>query len=218
MFDILSALLSVVLYVLQALGLQTIAKRRGIRHGWLAWLPLGDLWILACIADDYAGRTGAKWKRLRIPTVLLAAVAMILAVVLLVGTFFTVQLTAGQVLTQEEMLTLFGLELSDSVSGLYDSGEALTREEVMDKAAEQMSDEQALLLFVGMMFCLAGTMVMMPVQLCAVAAEYFCLYRLFESCDPATKFMNMIFAILGARSLAIFFCRNKDLGLPEKTC
>ena len=40
-------------YVLQSLGMYTIAKRRGIRHPWLSWLPVGDVWILGSISDQY---------------------------------------------------------------------------------------------------------------------------------------------------------------------
>jgi hypothetical protein len=31
----------------------TIAKRRGIRHPWLSWLPIGNTWILGSISDQY---------------------------------------------------------------------------------------------------------------------------------------------------------------------
>ncbi len=40
-------------YVLRALGLYTIAKRRGINHPWMSWVPVLDLWIVGCISDQY---------------------------------------------------------------------------------------------------------------------------------------------------------------------
>lgn len=45
--------LGIALYILRALGLYTIAQRRGIRHPWMAWLPLTDMWILGSISDQY---------------------------------------------------------------------------------------------------------------------------------------------------------------------
>lgn len=48
-----SLLISIASYVLTGLGLHTAAKRRGIRYPWLAWIPLGQLWILGRIADHY---------------------------------------------------------------------------------------------------------------------------------------------------------------------
>ena len=40
-------------YVLYASGLYTIAKRRGIHHAWLAWIPIGMEWLLGSISDQY---------------------------------------------------------------------------------------------------------------------------------------------------------------------
>ena len=44
---------AVALYIFQALGLYTIAVRRGIRNPWLAWLPVTDMWLLGSISDQY---------------------------------------------------------------------------------------------------------------------------------------------------------------------
>ena len=48
-----SFLLSVGTYVLTALGLYTIAQRRGINKPWLAWIPVVNVWTLGCISDQY---------------------------------------------------------------------------------------------------------------------------------------------------------------------
>ena len=40
-------------YVLQSLGTYTIAKRRGINHPWMSWVPVLNLWVLGCISDQY---------------------------------------------------------------------------------------------------------------------------------------------------------------------
>lgn len=44
---------SLVMYVLNAVGIYRIAKRRGIHHPWLAWVPIGGSWVLGSIADQY---------------------------------------------------------------------------------------------------------------------------------------------------------------------
>lgn len=49
----MSALFFVIAYCFQSKGLSSIARRRGIEKPWLAWLPLGNLWILGCISDQY---------------------------------------------------------------------------------------------------------------------------------------------------------------------
>ena len=45
--------LGVLGYVFRALSLYTIAKRRGIINPWLAWIPIGEAWILGSISDQY---------------------------------------------------------------------------------------------------------------------------------------------------------------------
>ena len=50
---IFTSLISIAFYVLQAIALQSIAKNRGIENGWLAWIPVGNVYILGAIADDY---------------------------------------------------------------------------------------------------------------------------------------------------------------------
>jgi len=50
---LLVMLFSLTCYILQSLGLYGVAKRRGIRRPWLAWLPVGNMWILGSISDQY---------------------------------------------------------------------------------------------------------------------------------------------------------------------
>ena len=45
--------LGIACYVLNCLGLYTIAKRRGIRKPWLAWIPGATYWIVGSISDQY---------------------------------------------------------------------------------------------------------------------------------------------------------------------
>lgn len=52
-FYLLMLLYSVVSYVLYSLGTYTLAKRRGIHHPWLAWVPVANLWVLGSISDQY---------------------------------------------------------------------------------------------------------------------------------------------------------------------
>lgn len=44
---------SLISYVLGAVGMYRIAKRRGIHHAWLAWIPVGSNWLLGSISDHY---------------------------------------------------------------------------------------------------------------------------------------------------------------------
>lgn len=44
---------ALLLYVFQSVSLYTIASRRGIRYPGLAWVPIGNSWILGSISDQY---------------------------------------------------------------------------------------------------------------------------------------------------------------------
>lgn len=64
------ALINAVFYflphILMAISLFSIARRRGLPHPWVAWVPFANYWTLGCIADDYRelkmGRKAAKRK------------------------------------------------------------------------------------------------------------------------------------------------------------
>lgn len=53
LFYLLIFAFAVVSYIFTALGMYTIARRRGIHHAWLAWIPIGDYWLLGSISDQY---------------------------------------------------------------------------------------------------------------------------------------------------------------------
>ena len=66
LFVILAALaFSIASYVLHSLGLYSIAERRGIRNSWLAWIPIGRLWLLGSISDQFQYLVKGKIKNRR---------------------------------------------------------------------------------------------------------------------------------------------------------
>lgn len=46
-------LVSLVTYIFGSIGLYTIARSRGLRHAWLAWIPIADSWVLGSVSDQY---------------------------------------------------------------------------------------------------------------------------------------------------------------------
>ena len=65
-----SVLLGIAGYVLTALALYTLAKRRGINHPWLSWVPVANSWIIGSLSDQYRyvvkGENRSKRKSLLI--------------------------------------------------------------------------------------------------------------------------------------------------------
>ena len=68
--------LNIATYVLGAIALYTLAKNRGLRHGWLAWIPVANCWILGSLSDQYRyvvrGEVRVKRKSLLILSIILS--------------------------------------------------------------------------------------------------------------------------------------------------
>ena len=95
---LVSLAFSVVSYVLHSLGLYTIANRRKIRNSWLAWIPVGNLWVLGSVSDQFQYVAKGKVKNRRIQLVLLSVGLVALYIVwliCLVGMLFTGAMAAG---------------------------------------------------------------------------------------------------------------------------
>ena len=80
---LLTLVFAVVSYVLSSLAVYTVAKRRGIRHSWLSWLPVGNMWILSSISDQYQYLVKGKNKSRR--KILLGIMIALLAMGLPMG-------------------------------------------------------------------------------------------------------------------------------------
>ena len=40
-------------YVLRSWGVYSVAKNRGLKHAWFAWVPVLDHYLLGCVSDQY---------------------------------------------------------------------------------------------------------------------------------------------------------------------
>lgn len=107
-----TSVLSIVMYVLMALGLYTIAKRRGINHAWMSWVPVLDLWILGCISDQYRyvvkGQTKSKRKTLIVLSIILAVIYLVFFALCGVVIFQAVGAASGGMSESEMLEKLLG--------------------------------------------------------------------------------------------------------------
>ncbi len=78
-----SFVVNIATYVLTALALYTIAKRRGLNNPWLAWIPVADAWLLGSISDQYRyvkkGEYKSKRKILLILSILSVVCGLVMA-------------------------------------------------------------------------------------------------------------------------------------------
>ena len=96
-------------YVLQAVSMYTIAKRRGIHHSWLAWLPVGDMWLLGSISDQYQYVAKGRVRNRRKTLLGLTAAMFALMLLLLVA---AVMMVVSEVVSYDAGEMLMGSSLA----------------------------------------------------------------------------------------------------------
>lgn len=107
--------ISVGAYVLQSLGTYTIAKRRGIKHPWLSWIPVGSSWILGCISDQYryVAKGQVKNKRKSLLVLDLLVVVLFVLIYVLLGALLV------QVITYDDTMFAVDHALEMSMLGTF---------------------------------------------------------------------------------------------------
>ena len=79
-----SGLFGIAAYILTALAIYTISRRRGLNKPWLAWIPVINCWLLGSLSDQYQyvvkGENKSKRKWLLVLNVLQSVLVLVLAV------------------------------------------------------------------------------------------------------------------------------------------
>ena len=94
-FYLVILVFGIVSYVLSSIGTYTIAKRRGIHHPWLAWIPVANTWILGSISDQYQYVTKGKVRSRRKLLLILNIIMAVLPGVMSIFTTITTAMTMG---------------------------------------------------------------------------------------------------------------------------
>ena len=102
-----SFLINVAAYVLTALAIYAVANRRGLKHPWLAWIPVANVWLVGSISDQYRyvvkGENRSKRKILLILQIL-AAVGGIVIFCLGIGVAVSAVSGAIRNVSEEQLL------------------------------------------------------------------------------------------------------------------
>ena len=192
----LTSIISLAGYIMLALGLYTIAKRRGIRNSWLAWIPFGQSWMLGCISDQYQYVAQGKQKSKR---------KVLLWLEILTG--------AASVITIISLASV----LFSSLSGMDWGNIAYYGEEyIYENMYNNMSEDQLMQMVSSLMGTLGLSFVLLGLAIALAIIKYMALYDLFRSCDPGNATMFTVLSIfLGGvvMGIAVLVDRNKDLGM-----
>ena len=84
-----TGLFGIASYILTALAIYTISRRRGLNKPWLAWVPVVNCWLLGSLSDQYQyvvkGENKSKRKWLITLNVLKAALWLMLIILAIVA-------------------------------------------------------------------------------------------------------------------------------------
>jgi len=182
---------SIAAYVLMAIGMYTIAKRRGIHNPWLAWIPFGSSWMLGCISDQYRYVAKGEEKSKRKVLLTLDIITTVVSVVTLVLLFF------GLIRMLMRM---------DGFEAALESGSGLDDAYIYEVFAPLMGSVVLSLIMLGLGIAMAVVRIM-------------ALHDLFASCTPENATIFTVLSVfLGGllQSILIFASRNKEEGMPPR--
>lgn len=203
----IASIVAIVAYILGSLGFYTIASRRGIKHAWLAWVPVANAWLLGSISDQYQSARLGKRKNKKIALLVLnivyglsVAVMVVLCVTLII-----------------QMIALDGgLDFNEQVGEeVYnDAYVEMLPDDFYESEGEELPPE-----LMGTMFGFLGAyLVLLASFIPMMIVQYMALYDVFRSCDPDSSVLYLVLSIfLGISSFLVFACRDKDFGMPRMT-
>lgn len=82
---VFAAVFGIISYILQSKSMYTIAKRRGIHHPWLAWVPVGNMWMLGCISDQFRALSYGQHTNRRRTLMVLDILVLVILIPLIIA-------------------------------------------------------------------------------------------------------------------------------------
>ena len=192
--------LGLLVYILQAWALYTIAERRGIKKPWLAWIPVVNVWILGSISDQYqyVVKKQVKNKRKVLLGINIAIAVLVVIFVVALLCFFV-------------SLAMMGISME-----LFSSGN-MPNSYIEPSTLNAFSDEIGVLLLI----CLTA-FPMLVLAIVQAVFTYMALYDVYRSCDPKNSTVYTVLSIVGnfvidgVCCIFLMLCKEKDLGMPPK--
>lgn len=135
-------------YIFRSLGLYTMAKNRGIKNPWLAWIPVGNYWIAGSIADQYRYVAKGEIKNRRKILLALGIVPMVVSSVSSAMGEFVAFMDEETLLMLTGFMFLFGLVNAVASIAIY----VFWQIAMYDLYTSCDPDKNVLLLVLGIIF------------------------------------------------------------------
>ena len=176
-------------YILMALGLYAIAKKRDLKNPWLAWIPVADLWLLGCISDQYRYVTKGQERNRR--KVMLG-------------------LAIAELATTPVVTVLLGVGVIGLIATVFSGSLAATGTGIIAMLVVLVL---CLLLFLG----LAVVSVVLQVHRCCALYDLFCSCE--SKHKTLYSVLSIVASCLGIHlvpAILVFICREKEEGMPPR--
>jgi len=102
-------LIGIVNYVLMSLGLMKMAQNAEIENPWLAWVPVGNLWIMGKLIKTIELGSN-KWEQAELILVIAAAGSILLGAIPVVGSIVSIALTVLMILVMYKIYKMYASE------------------------------------------------------------------------------------------------------------
>ena len=195
------SLVAIATYVLMALSLYTIAKRRFFfgRGAWLAWVPFAQFWVLARLSDDYQCMVWSRIKKKRIIMLVLNIIQLIAVVVIVQGIYWIIEALQNAGITDEQSFEnmVRYIQSQSNKPYYYMSSEARKLIETVTKNYDLI------------VICAVVTFV---TAVTYAVFYYKALYDLYRSCDLQNEKVFLVLSILFAFTIPVFLmiCRKHE--------
>lgn len=113
-----TGLFGIAAYILTALAMYTVSRRRGLKKPWLAWIPVLNCWLLGSISDQYQyvvkgeNKNKRKWLlSLNIVKAVLISSVTVLGIVTACGIIFSINDAEMMRAINGPLMAILGLAL-----------------------------------------------------------------------------------------------------------
>jgi len=113
-----TGLFGIATYILSAVAIYTISRRRGLNKPWLAWIPVVNCWLVGSLSDQYQyvvkgeNKSKRKWLLvLNVVQAVLTGVITVLALVAVGGAIFSINDAAMMRAINGPLMGILGLLL-----------------------------------------------------------------------------------------------------------
>lgn len=106
---IVFGIVGIVGYVLMAIGLQRMAINEGIENAWLAWVPVGNVWIIGKLVKTIELGSN-KWEQAELILVVAVAASILLSAIPVIGTIISLAVGILLILVNYKLYKLYAPE------------------------------------------------------------------------------------------------------------